>query len=564
MTSQLKTFMLLALLSGLIIVLGGALGGKTGIVIAFGLALIMNVGSYWYSDKIVLRMYQARELSESEAPMIYSMVRELAANAQIPMPRIAVVPEEAPNAFATGRNPENSVVAVTEGILRLLSPEELKGVLAHEIAHIANRDILIQTVAGVMASTIVSIANFMQFAAIFGMGRSSEDGEGGGSNPLMAIVLAILAPIAASLIQFAISRSREYLADASGARYCGQPPALAAALGLDELSVVGDIPRTLLLSDRLHLGSLSLDMLSDLISPVVTIAALGMIESLLCGASAARMKSESFHADQEFIAQGVGNILLPFFGGVPATAAIARTSVAIKSGQQTRLTSVFHSVFLLASMFLLGGVMARLPLSALAGVLMVTAWRMNDWAGIRYIFAHRFKSAISQFLVTMLATVVFDLTVAIILGVIYSAILYVARSSRIHVAFSTIDGNRLRYDVGKSPILDSAGVVYVTGSLFFGAVDEFNHRLQDIPEEDHLILSLRGMPSVDVSGAQAVLELCQRLLAKGHTIAFCGVAEDVRSYFDRAGVTALVGESAYFHSADRAILALLDEELLEA
>ncbi|MFQ9865802.1 MAG: M48 family metalloprotease [Bilophila wadsworthia] len=148
MTSQLKTFMLLALLSGLIIVLGGALGGKTGIVIAFGLALIMNVGSYWYSDKIVLRMYQARELSESEAPMIYSMVRELAANAQIPMPRIAVVPEEAPNAFATGRNPENSVVAVTEGILRLLSPEELKGVLAHEIAHIANRDILIQTVAG--------------------------------------------------------------------------------------------------------------------------------------------------------------------------------------------------------------------------------------------------------------------------------------------------------------------------------------------------------------------------------------------------------------------------------
>ena len=231
MTSQLKTFMLLALLSGLIIVLGGALGGKTGIVIAFGLALIMNVGSYWYSDKIVLRMYQARELSESEAPMIYSMVRELAANAQIPMPRIAVVPEEAPNAFAPGRNPENSVVAVTEGILRLLSPEELKGVLAHEIAHIANRDILIQTVAGVMASTIVSIANFMQFAAIFGMGRSSEDGEGGGSNPLMAIVLAILAPIAASLIQFAISRSREYLADASGARYCGQPLALAAALG---------------------------------------------------------------------------------------------------------------------------------------------------------------------------------------------------------------------------------------------------------------------------------------------------------------------------------------------
>ena len=337
-----------------------------------------------------------------------------------------------------------------------------------------------------------------------------------------------------------------------------------ALLGLDHLAVVGDIPRTLLLADRLSLSGLNLEMLSGIISPAVTIAALGMIESLLCGASAEKMKNEPFSADQELIAQGLGNMLLPFFGGVPATAAIARTSVAVKSGQQTRLTSVFHSIFLLASMFLLGGVMARLPLAALAGVLMVTAWRMNDWAGIRYIFSHRFLSAISQFLITMLATVVFDLTVAILLGVIYSAILYMAKSSRIHVAFSTIDSSRLRGDIGKSPALDSAGVVYVTGSLFFGAVDEFNHRMQEVPEEDHLILSMRGMPSVDVSGAQAVLELCQHLLQKGHTIAFCGVAEDVRIYFDRAGITELVGEEAYFYSADKAILALLDEELQEA
>lgn len=229
MTSQFKTFLLLALLSGLIIVLGGAVGGRAGIVIALALAIVMNVGSYWFSDKVVLRMYNARELSPDEAPMIYQMVGELSANAGIPMPRICVVPEEAPNAFATGRNPENSVVAVTEGIVRLLSPGELRGVLAHEIAHIANRDILIQTVAGVMGSAIVSLANFMQFAAIFGGMRSSDD-EGGGSNPLMALVLAIVAPIAATLIQFAISRSREYLADASGARFCGQPLALASAL----------------------------------------------------------------------------------------------------------------------------------------------------------------------------------------------------------------------------------------------------------------------------------------------------------------------------------------------
>lgn len=339
--------------------------------------------------------------------------------------------------------------------------------------------------------------------------------------------------------------------------------AISLAFGMDDLAVVGDIPRTLLLEDRLKLSALHPEMILDLLSPIVTIAALGMIESLLCGASAARMKGEPFHADQELIAQGVGNLLLPLFGGVPATAAIARTSVAVKSGQQTRLTSVFHSLFLLASMFLLGGVMAKLPLAALAGVLMVTAWRMNDWSGIRYIFSHRFKSAISQFLITMLATVIFDLTVAILLGVIYSAILYMAKSSRIHVSFSAIDGNKLRADVGKAPVLDSAGVAYITGSLFFGAVDEFNHRMAELPEEDHVILSMRGMPSVDVSGAQAMLELCHRLLNEGRTVAFCGVAEEVKSYFDRAGITALVGESAFYWSADQAILALLDQEIRE-
>ena len=338
---------------------------------------------------------------------------------------------------------------------------------------------------------------------------------------------------------------------------------VASVFPMDSLATVGDIPRTLLLSDRLNLSSLDFATVKALLSPIVTIAALGMIESLLCGASASRMKGEEFNADQELIAQGVGNILLPLFGGVPATAAIARTSVAVKSGQQTRLTSVFHSVFLLASMFLLGGVMARLPLSALAGVLMVTAWRMNDWAGIRYIFRRKFKSGISQFLLTMIATVVFDLTVAILLGVIYSAILYMAKSSRIRVSFSAIDANKLRAIEGKPPILESAGVAYVTGALFFGAVDNFNHRMAEMPSYDHVILSLRGMPSVDVSGAQAMLELCESLLAQGKTVACCGMSEDVRRYFDRAGITELLGESAYFWSADQAIIDLLDVEIAE-
>lgn len=227
MTSQIKTVLLLGLLSGIIIVLGGLLGGRTGIIIAFGMALIMNVGSYWYSDKIVLSMYRARELAPEEAPYLHKIVEELAYNAGIPKPRVCVVPEEAPNAFATGRNPENAVVAVTEGLMRLLPPEELRGVVAHEIGHIVNRDILIQTIAGVMASAIVTMANIFQFTAIFGGNR---DSEGNGVNPVAALVMALLAPMAAGLVQMAISRSREYLADDTGAELCGQPLALAGAL----------------------------------------------------------------------------------------------------------------------------------------------------------------------------------------------------------------------------------------------------------------------------------------------------------------------------------------------
>lgn len=225
MTSQMKTMFLLALLSGIIIVLGGLLGGRGGIIIAFALAVAMNIGSYWFSDKIVLSMYHARELEPDEAPWLYDIVRRLAANAKIPMPRICLVPEQAPNAFATGRDPEHAVVAVTEGIVRLLSPQELEGVVAHEIGHIANRDILIQTIAGVMASVIVSIANMLQFSALFG-GRDEESGR----NMVAGIIMALLAPMAAGLIQMAISRSREYLADETGAKLCGQPLALAGAL----------------------------------------------------------------------------------------------------------------------------------------------------------------------------------------------------------------------------------------------------------------------------------------------------------------------------------------------
>ncbi len=224
MSSQIKTLFLLSALSALLIFMGGAMGGKTGIIIAFGFALLMNVGSYWYSDKLVLRAYRAREVGPNDSPALHRIIEELSQNAGIPKPRIYLIPQDSPNAFATGRDPAHGVVAVTEGLLRILNPDELKGVLAHELGHIHNRDILVQTIAAVIASTIVMLANILQFAAIFGGNRD------GNSNPLAAIGLAILGPIAAGLIQMALSRSREYLADESGARFAENPLHLASAL----------------------------------------------------------------------------------------------------------------------------------------------------------------------------------------------------------------------------------------------------------------------------------------------------------------------------------------------
>ncbi|MBS1244739.1 MAG: Heat shock protein, Metallo peptidase family [Deltaproteobacteria bacterium] len=228
MANTVKTTFLLALMTVLFVLVGKAIGGQSGMVFAFGLAVVMNVGSYWFSDKIVLRMYGAREVTESEAPQLHSIVRRLTIAAGVPMPKVYIMAQESPNAFATGRDPQHAAVAVTEGILRILSPEELEGVLAHELAHVKNRDILIQTVAATLAGAIMMLANMAKFAAIFGAGRSDREEGGGGMGMLF---MAILAPIGAMLIQMAVSRSREYLADEAGARFCGKPEALASALG---------------------------------------------------------------------------------------------------------------------------------------------------------------------------------------------------------------------------------------------------------------------------------------------------------------------------------------------
>lgn len=225
--NQIKTVMLLALLTALLLWIGYAIAGQGGLMVALVMAAVMNFGAYWFSDRVVLRMYGAHEVTESEAPELYAVVRDLVARAGLPMPRVYIIPEEAPNAFATGRNPQHAAVAVTEGILRLLTREELAGVLAHELGHIRNRDTLIMTVTATIAGALSMLANLAMWGAAFG-GRSSDDDEGG--HPAVGLLGVILAPIVATLIQMAISRSREFLADESGARLTGNPLALASAL----------------------------------------------------------------------------------------------------------------------------------------------------------------------------------------------------------------------------------------------------------------------------------------------------------------------------------------------
>ncbi len=231
--NTIKTGLLLGALTGLLMLIGGLFGGQHGVIVAFIFALALNFGSYWFSDKLVLSMYHARPVSETEAPELYAMVRMLSMKASLPMPRVSIIPGDTPNAFATGRDERHAVVAVTEGILRILTREELEGVISHELTHIKQRDILIGSIAATLAGAIVMLANMAQWTAMFGAGNR-DDEEGGGGGIVGLILMAILAPIAATIIQMAISRSREYLADAGGAKVSGKPYALAAAL--DKLS----------------------------------------------------------------------------------------------------------------------------------------------------------------------------------------------------------------------------------------------------------------------------------------------------------------------------------------
>ncbi|MBP7689642.1 MAG: SulP family inorganic anion transporter [Thermoflexales bacterium] len=322
------------------------------------------------------------------------------------------------------------------------------------------------------------------------------------------------------------------------------------------VAVIGDIPQTLLLADRLSLAAIPLNQLSDFLAPAFTITALGAVESLLCGAVASNMTGIRLHANQELVAQGVGNIVIPFFGGVPSTAAIARTSVGIKSGGQTRVVSIVHSIALLASMFLLAPIMSRIPLAALAGVLIVTAWRMNEWEAIHYFAKHRLEKALITFGVTMLATITLDLTQAILIGAFLSGALFLSQMADIDIDVQEVDAEKLRQrGIETKGRCQHVRVAYITGPLFFAATGNFNEAFATLGDTHALILSVRGMPRIDTSGLQVLARLTERIHAQGGTLMLAGTPPAVRRTLEQGGLIEMIGEDNFFWSADQAIVA---------
>ncbi|HEX5942292.1 MAG TPA: SulP family inorganic anion transporter, partial [Anaerolineales bacterium] len=319
--------------------------------------------------------------------------------------------------------------------------------------------------------------------------------------------------------------------------------------------MIGAIPQTLLLESRLSFSNIPWSNLGDFLIPALTITALGAVESLLCGAVGSNMTGIRLQANQELIAQGIGNMLIPFFGGVPATAAIARSSVGIKSGGQTRLVSIVHAVGILLSMFLFTGFMERIPLAALAGVLMVTAVRMNEWESIRFIFGKRFKTDMIAFTITMLATIVLDLTQAILIGSFLAGAVFLNKIASIDVNVQDVDNERL-----KQRGIETAGkcrhvrVAFLTGPLFFAATGQFNEAFANLGDTHALILSMRGVPLIDTAGIETIHRLQERLHEQGGTLMCAGVHDNARTMMERGGLVQAIGEENFFWSSDQAIV----------
>jgi SulP family sulfate permease len=319
--------------------------------------------------------------------------------------------------------------------------------------------------------------------------------------------------------------------------------------------VVGPMPNGLRLEQHLALNAETLAVAGDVIVPALSVAVLCCLQALLTGSAAANMTGRRMDTDHELIAQGIGNIVIPFFGGVPATGAIARTRIGIASGGHTRLTNIIHGMTLFAAVMLAGGIIARIPLAALSGVLIITAIRMNDWDEIRWMIRHRFKSSIAAFLVTMLATAALDLTNAILLGMMISMLLYIYRSSAIEVSRKEVDVKMLQ-DRGHA--LDSShpdiAVMYITGPMFFAAAQAFRKAFDGHRGDRVLILSMRGVPLIDVSGLELIEDVLERQQRCGGELMLCAVQPAVRQMLDRSRLTEEIGERNIFWAADAAIL----------
>lgn len=330
----------------------------------------------------------------------------------------------------------------------------------------------------------------------------------------------------------------------------------ATALFRLDVPTIGAIPQSIVLDDRLTLAGIPWHRLAELVGPALSVALLGAIESLLCGAVVGRQAGFKMDDVQELFAQGVGNIVIPFFGGVPATAAIARASVAVRSGAITRLTAIIHGLMLLLAVFVLAPVISHVPMAALGGVLAVTAWRMNDWTAIRDIFRQRFASELPVFLITLIATAALDLTQAIVLGLGFSALIFVVQSSNTEIVYKPISVQEMRkmgYELRCEA--DRILVVYIVGPLFFGTVPRFNSVLEELDSYDDVILSLRTVPLIDTTGLRAISEFIDRQEREGRRVYLSGLNKPVSEKLERGGVISILGEDRVFWSADQAIIA---------
>ncbi len=338
---------------------------------------------------------------------------------------------------------------------------------------------------------------------------------------------------------------------------------MSVGLGWD-VPIIGEIPRTILLEHRLSWDRIPWEHLSELLTPAVSIAALGAIESLLCGAVGSTMSGKPFDSNQELVAQGLGNMLIPFFGGVPATAAIARTSVAIKSGAVTRLTSVVHALLLLLSALALGSIIRYVPLAALAGVLLVTAWRMNEWETIHFFVNARLRHALIGFFITMLATAALDLTQAILIGVVISAVIYLRQSATSTVVTSA-PVNPQQLQVQGTPITatcPSIHVYYLTGPVFFGSVTTVLEAFETADDYHTIIISMRGVPLVDAMGIQALHQIVTEHKARGGEVIFTALQPAVLDMFRRTGLFDLIGARNIYWSSANAIIELHEQRLV--